>query len=468
MGDLTSGGISVESEFAGAALGDTRRSRRLVDVATALARNPALSFPKALGSDAALEGTYRLLGNPDVTSEGILAPHFRATAERTQGLDEVTVVHDTSAFIFGGSTREGLGHVSFSSKTLGFLAHVSLVLKPGEERLPLGVAAIRPWVRTKKKVRARPEHRTKDPERESKRWFEQVDVAESRLPSNVRAVHVMDREGDAYELFAHMESRGSAFVVRAAHDRLLEPEQRLYVSDVLTGLEVQCERVVPIASRARAAFARERRAHPARDGRLAKLNFAATRVKIRRPKYAPPELPADLELNVVHVSEIDPGEAPVEWVLFTSESIDTAEDILRIVDIYRSRWTIEEYFKALKTGCSFEERQLESLHSLTNALAIFAPIAWRLLLLRTLSRKTPDAPASLALTDTQLEVLRAVSKRPLPKNPSARDALLAIAALGGHIKNNGDPGWQVLARGYHDLLLLELGWLARAQNSDQS
>ena len=36
-----------------------------------------------------------------------------------------------------------------------------------------------------------------------------------------------------------------------------------------------------------------------------------------------------------------------------------------------------------------------------------------------------------------------------------------MASVGGHIKNNGQPGWQVLARGYHDLLILELGWLAR-------
>jgi hypothetical protein len=35
--------------------------------------------------------------------------------------------------------------------------------------------------------------------------------------------------------------------------------------------------------------------------------------------------------------------------------------------------------------------------------------------------------------------------------------MLAIAALGGHIKNNGDPGWLVLGRGYEDLLLLERG-----------
>lgn len=88
-----------------------------------------------------------------------------------------------------------------------------------------------------------------------------------------------------------------------------------------------------------------------------------------------------------------------------------------------ARWTIEEYFKALKTGCQFERRQLESAHSLLNALAILAPVASRLLLLRHLARADPTAPASTALTAKQLEVLRAVSKRPLSPRPNARDAM---------------------------------------------
>jgi hypothetical protein len=155
--------------------------------------------------------------------------------------------------------------------------------------------------------------------------------------------------------------------------------------------------------------------------------------------------------------------------LLTSLPIDTDEAIAFAVDCYRARWMIEEFFKALKTGCQFEKRQLESAHSLLNALAIFAPVAWRLLLLRHLARSDKRAPASSALTLQQLEVLTAVAKKPLPRRPSARDAMLAVATLGGHLKSNGDPGWLVLGRGMHDLLLLELGWRARdAQRSDQS
>ena len=40
--------------------------------------------------------------------------------------------------------------------------------------------------------------------------------------------------------------------------------------------------------------------------------------------------------------------------------------------------------------------------------------------------------------------------------------MLGIAALGGHIKNNGDPGWLVLGRGFARFLEAEEGWaLAR-------
>jgi hypothetical protein len=44
-------------------------------------------------------------------------------------------------------------------------------------------------------------------------------------------------------------------------------------------------------------------------------------------------------------------------------------------------------------------------------------------------------------------------------NTTVADALLAIARLGGHIKDNGPPGWIVLGRGYQKLLALKEGIL---------
>ena len=162
-------------------------------------------------------------------------------------------------------------------------------------------------------------------------------------------------------------------------------------------------------------------------------------------------------------TEAPPGEAPIEWVLYTSEPIDTTEQLLQVVDWYRARWVIEEYFKALKTGCAVEERQLGDLHSLSNALALLLPIAWQLLLVRSEARERPDAPASELLPSDEIQVLRAAAakRRPLPDHPTIEQAMLSIAALGGHLKHNGPPGWQTLARGYQELRLLLEGWRLR-------
>ena len=117
-----------------------------------------------------------------------------------------------------------------------------------------------------------------------------------------------------------------------------------------------------------------------------------------------------LTVNAVIVRELEPpeGQAPIEWRLLTTESIETPQDVLRIVDAYRARWLIEEYFKAIKTGCSYERLQLESLHALKNALSFCFAIAWHMLLLRTVARDAPNVPASAVMTGAQLTVLSAV------------------------------------------------------------
>jgi len=94
----------MSSELAGAKLGDERLSRRLCLLADQLSARPGESFPKAL-DDAELEAAYRFFGNDDVTPEAILAPHFRQSVRRATGTDQIIIVHDTTAFEFGGRTK---------------------------------------------------------------------------------------------------------------------------------------------------------------------------------------------------------------------------------------------------------------------------------------------------------------------------------------------------------------------------
>ena len=158
---------------------------------------------------------------------------------------------------------------------------------------------------------------------------------------------------------------------------------------------------------------------------------------------------------------------PIEWMLVTSDAVQTVEDATAVVDHYRARWLIEDYFKALKTGCAFEKRQLTTFDGLVRALALFVPMAWHLLVLRHLGRADSPRPVTRYLERERLLLLRKLLTRRryrLPPRPTVREAMLGMAALGGHIANNGPPQWIVLGRGLTRVLDAEVGWqLARQE-----
>lgn len=441
-------------EFKGADLGDERLSRRLLTLAEQLARAPDLSFPKAAGSDAALEATYRFLNNDRVTPEAIILSHVRATLDRCSHVGPVFVVHDSSEFKFSGP-REDLGRLSWES-THGFLGHFALAVS-GRGRAPLGVLGFEALTRRHGTARTRHSERRPSAERESRRWLSLVDRVESILDGRCAAIHVMDREADAYDILAGLMGKGRRFVIRSRFDRALADDQgATRLAEALQKAPVVLEREVRLSPRLKRKGDPPSK-HPRRAERDARLLVSATALTLRPPQEIAGAKP--ITLNVVRVLEANcpRGVDPVEWRLLTTETVDSPDDVAAVVDAYRARWLVEEYFKALKSGCAFERRQLESMHALLNALAVFAPIAWQLLALRQLSRGGEPVPAENLLSPLKLKILRAHKDTRHLQTATVRDAMLAVARLGGHIKNNGDPGWMVLGRGYDDLLLLELG-----------
>jgi hypothetical protein len=457
----------LSMELMAADFGDLRLTRRLGEVVDALAARPTESLPKALRSESALEGAYRFFDNDRVTPERILEPHVAATVERCRAADLVLAIHDTTQFDFGEETaRSGLGPLKGNGGS-GFFGHFTIAVAADGTRRPLGLLAMSHFVRRVggKGQRTRREIRD-DEENERLRWREQVSVVRGRMPSEIGVIHVMDREADSYALFCAMQDQ--RYIVRAQHDRVVELPAGVRVQEherlrkVLDDSPVFLERTVHL-SRRKAVTPSQKRIHPGRSERNAKLLVRATQIAVRRGDYWPATLPKSLVINVVQVIEVDtpPGEDPVEWILLTNLPIDNEKDVAFIVDSYRGRWIVEEYFKALKTGCSFEERQLETLPRLLNALATTAPVAWQLMLLRHLARNAPEEPATAVLSPSQISALRAFAAKPLPAHPTVQAAMLAVAQLGGHLRRNGEPGWQVLGRGFNDLLLFERGWAAR-------
>lgn len=463
----------IRDEFHGAAFNDFRLTRRLSTIVEAIAEAPDKSFPKVFGDGADLEAVYRFFSNEKVTPDRILAPHVAATLERC-GSRRVIVAHDTTVVSYRPEgKREGLGAHHDSQQ---FRVHVSLAVSAEQSREALGVLAASAFVF---------EGKGGDGSK-MRRWFEQADGVERLDGMRAELVHVMDREADDYRTLVDMCQRGHRFVVRCAKDRMLAVTPREVpgnISEAIQRAPISATREVPITARKKSDVpAKNRKTHAPRNARLAKLEISAMTMEIKRPTLQMDQLLPDVcDLNVVRVWEASApdGEAPVEWLLYTNEAIETDDQVLAVVDAYRARWRIEELFKALKTGCALEKRQLESLETLTNATATLLPIAWRLLHLRSQTNEAPNAPASTLLDADEIAVLRARAKKPLPAKLTRRDALLAIAALGGHLKRNGEPGWQTLGEGLQKLLTLVEGYrLARparrkakaraVSNNDQS
>jgi hypothetical protein len=360
-----------------------------------------------------------------------------------------------------------LGHMKRGGQ--GFLGHFALALEcNGERRLPLGVVGCSTQFRDAPPKRSRNEQkaasaRKAKAERESARWGKLVEATSTRLGSAVSPIHVMDREADDYALMAELLANGRRFVIRSESDRRLRDDGETKsprLRATLKAVEGSLFRTVPLSVRV-PQNSTVARIHPARLRREATLHFRAMPVVLRCPDQVTG--PEGLLVNVVEIFEPSPppGEAPIQWLLLTNEPIATEKDIGLIVDFYRARWVIEEFFKALKTGCSYEKRQLESAHALLNTLALLCPVAWRLLLLRGLAREHSELPASRVFEPDEIALLTAISRRvKLAPNPSVEQMLLAIAGLGGHLQNNGPPGWQVIGRGYEKFSAAYVGWRA--------
>ena len=471
------------AEFSNLVLPDARLARRVQRFVQCAWKAPSQSFPQMLQDTASLEGAYRLVNNERVTFEALQKPHVMESAQRAVQQGEVVVVHDSSNIETPYLDDSDASYLPTGS--LGYRAHISLAIgvQPNQPARPFGILAAQADFQTKAPKWGRKKKPNEGGGKTARsrtkaflRWHRGIEASAAALEGCSSVVHVADREADSYPLFCLVEELGHGCVFRIRCDRRarladdeVEDDWSL-LSEIAAGMEGSFELTVPLSKRGSKAAPRSLKTHPPREARGALLHYSAARVELRRPHYQPASLPQSLGLWMVRVWEPNPpeGETPVEWLLLTTESCATPAEIMRVVAIYRARWMIEDFFKALKTGCALEDRQFETRHALLNVLAMFLPIAVHLLWLRTCARDTPTAPATDALTPTQLTVLQHLSHRKMPDQPTVLDALWSLAGLGGHIKNNGWPGWQVLGRAFARLVDAVVAWelatqAARAQ-----
>jgi len=114
-----------------------------------------------------------------------------------------------------------------------------------------------------------------------------------------------------------------------------------------------------------------------------------------------------------------------------------------MVEYYRCRWVIEEYFKVLKSGCAVEE----TADHLKIAVTMYMIIACRILFMVKAGRDAPDIPCSALFEEDEWKTAYtyAMKKRPPRKPPRLIDITKMVAGMGGYIESNGGlPGAKTL------------------------
>jgi hypothetical protein len=444
-----------ELEFGACELGDLRRTRRLIRYARQMAEKPDASTPQQTEGWSDCKAAYRLFECPEVTFEAVTAAHYERTLKLAPG--KYLVISDTTELDYGyKSEREGLGRLTAPDRR-GFFLHSALVVDP-ETRQVMGMGAQELWVRPKgKKKRV---HRVACRKRatESEVWGRVIDRVRCR-GSGVQFVHVCDRGADNFDVFAHLHAKGDSWVIRAAQ---LTRKIRTTDNTIVKLGEVM--KSAPRLGTYQVYVSTNRN----QIARWAQVEVRALSVTLVRPREGSTAFVLDhgireILTNVVQVQEIDPpkNSTPLQWVLYTGESVLTFNACLKVIDDYEQRPTVEEYHQCLKTGLQIEARQYESADRLSPVIGVICVQAVRLLQLRDVARQAPETPARKMVPPEWLEVLGKVLRKPRPLN-TVRDFMRGVASLGGFLgrKSDGEPGWKTIWRGLETLLVALRGYRA--------
>jgi Transposase DDE domain len=408
----------------------------------------------------------RFLRNPGVTTEEMVCHAVAGTAGRVAGRD-IVVVQDTSELAVGGrrAKANGYGPVGKGGAVRGLLLHAALALEVGTGAL-LGLVDAKVWNRDEGQVTPRRSRATAD--KESQRWLDTTARAGAALAAANSITSVSDRESDIYEYFA-CRPANTQLIVRACQNRKIETACEDAQALLFAFVEGVSE-----AGR----FSVEIPAAPGRKKRTGELAVRFSPVVLRKPVHAMAgNLPDTMAVTLVDIREVstpEDGSEPVHWRLLTTHTVTSLAEARRVVDLYRMRWTVEEFFRTLKTaGFDIEEADIgdpQVMIKFVAAATIAAVTVMQLVKARDggTDRHLADAFESddepvLDAVSSRLEGATARQKNPHPKG-SLAFAAWVIARLGGWTGYYGKPGPKVMRRGLDDFRRIKYGTTLKIQH----
>jgi Transposase DDE domain len=416
---------------------------------------------RRLGGTRAREMQFtRFLRNGAVNAAEMARHATALTAQRAAGR-EVVAIQDTSELVLGGrrARAQGYGIVGKGGALGGLLLHPMLAVEAGSGAL-FGLVMLQIWNRQDGEVTPRRKRATAA--KESQRWVEGARQAGEVLAQAASITVISDRESDFYELFVTRPANVE-LIVRAGQNRRIE----LPAQELGDGLLFSFIDSLPEQNR----FGVTIPAAPGRKARSVELAVRYAPVALRRPRNgADPALPATVALTLLDVRETSTppdGSEPIHWRLLTTHNVTTLPQARRVIDLYRRRWIIEEFFRTLKTaGFDIEAADIGEPQAMINFVAAATIAAVTIKQLVQARDGNTDQLLSDAFDPDDQPILEAVSEKLAGKtarqcNPHPNGTLAfaawVIARLGGWTGYYGKPGAQVMRRGLQDYRAIKYG-----------
>lgn len=461
---------------------DPRLKERFKKLLTQIWNSIGKPIPFACQDWANTKAAYRFLSNKKVSEKEILDGHFIATKERVDAQKEgkILVLQDTTEFIYNSSNPEKIGYTSNLQtgkdvvgrpvlyKQCGILMHSSVAIT--DAGLPLGLCAIKFWTRKEfKGANELKKHinptRINIEEKESYRWLENLKQSTELLQDPARCIHIGDRESDIYELFVLAQDCNTHFITRYCQNRLIDAREcdiqftnddSRTIADAMNLVEVKGVHNITIKDT---------------DSNTTEVGLEIKYAKItvlppigpKRKKYRA------LPLTIIHAVEtkIPTGRERIVWKLITDLPVTSAKEAIEKLDWYALRWRIETFHKILKSGCMAESLKLRTAERLSNIIAIFCIVSWRIFWMTMIARLAPNINPEAALTREEIKLIDELNN----KKNKMRDSdctkiktlsyyLNKIAILGGYMNRTSDPppGNIVMWRGLARLTDIRLGF----------
>ncbi|XZE55498.1 IS4 family transposase [Planctomycetaceae bacterium SH139] len=464
----------VVSEFETLDLGHLQREKRVRAFVTQAAKIGE-STPDRTRSNAELKGIYRLTDNSNVDVNEIFDAHHQATRKRCSEHSHVFLSQDTSEFDLTKPKQQvaGAGPLG-TDKRVGFFYHPLYAVN--RDGLPLGVVDQVLWTRdpaslevTAKERKANQKRRCFE-EKESCRWLEMMQSGEqiARLMPQTQFTLLADSEADIGELLTQANEfpDNFDFIIRHCRTEKIIEARNALTGEPIAGVETIDEALSKVSWRGEKTVCIGGRDAPvlpddtkrvrkqARMSREALVQYRSVRLKVAGGRRVGGGTLPNVWINVVESLEIAPpaSDSPIRWVLLTTLPIGTAQEINAVLEGYCVRWSVELYFKTLKSGLNVEDMKYETLERYLRAFSMLTVVAWRVEYLKGATRSDPDAPCTEYFTDQEwMAVMLFLHRRPVKPNepPTMEIFMKSIAMLGGYInkKAQGPPGSKTIWRG---------------------